>query len=306
MRRNFIISIDLGGTNLKSALLTTGYQIKDRDLLSTRRFNRKEDLTCGILHSINYLREKNNIKKSLILGVGLGLPGPVDAKRGIVHFFPNIPGWKEVCFKRILSQRLDLPVFLDNDAKLMALAEYKLGAAKGFKNSLCLTLGTGVGGGLILDGKLYRGANNASGEIGHLPIDEEGPQCNCGGSACLEAFIGNANIMREGRIAFGCDISLEELGVMAKNGNKKARDIWLKVGGRLGVALTAAVNLLNLDAVIIGGGIANVGRILFDTVKRTVTQRAMTVQAANVRILKAKLGNNAGLIGAAVLVKEST
>jgi len=191
MPSKFIIGIDLGGTNLKIALLDLRYQIKDKEVLNTQKFIKKENLICAIIDSINKIIENNKLSRANILGVGLGLPGPIDYEKGIVHFFPNIPGWREVKLKTILERKLRLPVFVDNDAKLMSLAEYKLGAAKGSRNTVCITLGTGVGGGIIINGSLYRGVSNASGEIGHMPINEKGPRCNCGGRACLETYIGN-------------------------------------------------------------------------------------------------------------------
>ncbi len=288
---------------MKIALLNLDFKIIHKEILRTRKFFRKENLISAIVNSVNVILETNGLKKSDILGIGLGLPGPVDEKNGIVHFFPNLPGWKEVKLKKILNKRLRLPVFLDNDAKLMTLAEYKLGAARGFKNSLCITLGTGVGGGLIIGNSLYRGKNNASAEIGHIAINEKGPRCNCGGRACLEAYIGNSKIMQEASKLFRRDVSLEELSDLAKRQNKQALRIWSKVARRLGLALAGVVNLLNLDAIIIGGGVANAGKILLDRVKRTINEQAMSVQAKQVKIFKAKLSNDAGLIGAAILVK---
>jgi len=304
MAKKFIISIDLGGTNLKVALLDLNCQIKDKEVLSTRSFLEKGDLILGIAHSVNRFIKYNNLNKAQILGVGLGLPGPIDAKNGIVHFFPNIPGWKEVKLRDILRKNLGLPVFIDNDAKLMSLAEFKMGAAKGFNNILCMTLGTGIGGGLIINSRLYRGFNNAAGEIGHLPINENGPDCNCGSSGCLEAYVGNNRIIAEAKKAFKRDISLEELSRLADKHNRIAMDVWHKAGRHLGFALAGVVNLLNLDAIVIGGGVAKAGNVLFDSIIKTLKNQAMSVQAKRVKILKAKLGNEAGLIGSAIMVKE--
>lgn len=304
MNRKFIIGIDLGGTNLKVALLDLDNKIRDKKILSTRSFSKKESLISAIIDSINRILIYNKLNKTHILGIGLGLPGPINVKQGIVHFLPNIPGWKEVNLKDILEQRLKLPVFMDNDAKLMSLAESKIGAAKGFKNVVCLTLGTGVGGGIIIDRALYRGSTFASGEIGHIPINEIGPRCNCGGIACLEAYIGNNRILKEARQLFGRDISLEELSSLAKKRHKKALRLWSKVARHLGIGLVGIVNLLNPDAIVIGGGVAGAGSILFDKVRETIRRQAMAVQAKHVKVIKAKLGNDAGLIGAAILVKE--
>lgn len=304
MSKKFVIGIDLGGTNLKIALFNLSYKIIDKQVLNTRFFTKKEELILAVLKGIEGILAKNGLSKNDLIGAGVGLPGPVDNNLGIVHFMPNIPGWKEVKLKKLLGAKLRIPVFIDNDAKLMALAEYKLGNARRFKNVLCLTLGTGVGGGIIINGSLYRGANNAAGEIGHLPLNEEGHSCNCGAKACLETYVGNNMIMHEAAKMFKRPVSLIELSAKAQKRNKYALKIWQNVGMRIGLAIAAVVTLLNLDAVIIGGGVANAGNVLFEPLKKALRNRAMPVQASHVKIFKAKLGENAGLFGAAVLVKE--
>jgi len=304
MAAKFAVSIDVGGTNLRVALLDLRYRVIDKRVLDTGAFSLKDTLIAAIISSVKKIIAGNRLRNKDILGVGLGLPGPTDERRGIVHFLPNIPGWRKVNLKRILEKALKLPVFLDNDAKLMALAESRIGATAGFKNALCLTLGTGVGAGIIIEGKLYRGDDNASAEIGHLPINEIGPGCNCGGRACLETYIGNKRILRQARFLFKRQISLEELSSLAKRGDKKATALWQEVGGHLGVALAGAINLLNPGCIVIGGGISGAGKILFDKVKQVIAARAMKVQSGRVRVFRARLGNDSGLIGAAIMVKE--
>jgi glucokinase len=304
MNSKFIIGIDLGGTKIKAALLNTRLQIQAHKAFVTNSFESKGLLIKGIADIVAGLIKENGLKRENILGLGVGMAGPVDSQNGRVHFLPNISGWENVPLAAILRDKLKLPVFLDNDAKLMALAEYNSGKARFAKNALCITLGTGVGGGLILNGELFRGLDNAAGEIGHLPINVSGPDCACGGKACLEAYVGNKRILALAKKVFQREISLEELSRLAALRNKKAVSVWLQVGEYLGVALSAAVNLLNLDAIIIGGGVADAGKVLFEQVKRTIHSRAMPVQSKRVKILKAGLGNHAGMIGAGVLVKE--
>lgn len=305
MSEKFIIGIDLGGTNLKIALIDRGFKIRHHAVLNTQACGNKNSLIETIVKSVDKIIFLNKLSKRDISGIGLGLPGPVDARKGVVHFFPNIPGWKSVQLKDILEAKTGIKVLLDNDAKLMALAEFTLGAAKGSSSAMCVTLGTGVGGGLIIDGKVYRGVSNAAGEIGHMPINLNGPVCSCGGKACLEKYIGNSVILKEARRSFRRDISLEELSSLAKKGNARARAIWSRVGECLGVALTQVVNLLNPDCIVIGGGVANAGEVLFSRVRQTIKIRSMSVQSGQVRIKKAVLGSDAGVIGAAILVKGS-
>ena len=306
MAPHYCIAIDLGGTNLKTALLDPRYNILDRYLLFTGNFSRKADLIQAITFCVETIISRNKLNKKNIAGLGLGLPGPIDVEKKVVHFFPNIPGWKHVALGRILEQKFMVPVFLDNDAKLMALAEHRLGAARGFKDAVCITLGTGVGGGIIIGGRLYRGRDNASSEIGHIPINETGPFCNCGGRACVEAYIGNRRIAQEARRIFGRDIPLEEISRRARAGDHKARALWRTVGTRLGIMLAGVVNMLNPQVIVIGGGVAGAGAVLFERVREVVSARAMAVQSRKLKIVRAKLGNDAGLIGAAIMVRERT
>jgi len=304
MKKNFIVAIDLGGTNLKVALLNSRYRILHKEILPTGNFIHKQDLIKGIVCAVKNILKSNRLCAKNILGLGVGVPGPVDIEAGRVYFLPNIPGWRDVPLKNILNKILGMPVVVDNDAKLMCLAEHRLGAAKNTRNALCITLGTGVGGGLIIGGKLYRGSSGAAGEIGHLPINEGGARCNCGNRGCLETYIGNRNIMRQAKKVFKQLKSPEELSRLAEQGNQKALALWSGVGEHLGNALVGAVNILNPDCIVVGGGVSAAGKVLLDRVRRVVRKRAMSVQAKKVKILRAKLGNDAGLVGAAILVKE--
>lgn len=304
MSKNFIIGIDLGGTNLKIALLDLRAKIIRKDLLNTRNFTSKDKLIRAIVNSVEKIIKEKKIQKSQVLGLGLGLPGLVDIELGLVHFLPNIPGFKNVNLRQILEKEIGLPVFIDNDANLMCLAEFKLGSAKGAKNAVCLTLGTGVGGGIIINRQLYRGTAFAAGEIGHMPVNEIGPRCNCAGLACLEAYIGNTRILSAAKKVFKRPVPLEELSRLASTGNQPATRLWEDVGLHLGVVLTGVINLLNPDCVVIGGGVAKAGKILFDKINLVVRKRAMPVQAKAVKIVPAMLGSDAGMIGAGLLVRE--
>jgi glucokinase len=302
---HYIIGIDLGGTNVRLALFKRASKhIISQVRFPTKAFATKRLLFEKIARLIQSLISVKGLKNSEILGVGIGVPGPVDYQRGLVYYLPNIPGWNNVPLRRMLANKLKLPVFVDNDVKLMALAEHRFGAARNIADCICLTLGTGVGGALIIDGKLFRGASSAAGEIGHLPVALHGPHCACGGRACLERFIGNRIILAKARQIFGRSITLEELSSMARKGNKQAVSIWGHVGFVLGVALSGLINVFNPQRIIIGGGLANAGSILFNAVRRSVSIRAMQPQAKTVSIVRARLGENAGLIGASVLVSR--
>lgn len=300
----YIVSVDLGGTNLKVGLFNQKIKLKDRLSLSTKSFARRQDLIRSISDSIGSVTRRNRLSNNNILGIGLGLPGPTDYQKGVVHFFPNIPGWKNVNLKKILARRLKKKLYFENDANLMALAEFKMGAAKGEKNVVALTLGTGVGAGIIIGGRLYRGESFAAGEIGHIPLNEKGPLCTCGGQACIERYIGNQEIINQAKQVFKRKLGLEELSQLARQGNPKAIKIWQRTGQRLGVTLSGVVNLLNPDCIVIGGGVSKAGKVLYDSVKQTIRKRAMPIQSKHVKILRSKLGTDAGIIGAAIVVKH--
>ncbi len=157
---------------------------------------------------------------------------------------------------------------------------------------------------MIIEGKLYRGSSYAAGEIGHMPINVKGRACNCGGSACLESYIGNRRIASVVKKVFKKDIPLEQLSRMAAKNDLRAVKVWEDVGAKLGSALVAVVNLLNPDRIVIGGGVANAGKVLFSKIEEVIISRAMVVQASEVKVFKAKLGNDSGMLGAALLVKE--
>ncbi|MDD4910472.1 MAG: ROK family protein [Candidatus Omnitrophica bacterium] len=304
MPKKFIFSVDLGGTNLKSALFDERLKLLVKTVYSTSRYRSKARLINIIIETINSFISKSGLSKGSLLGVGLGVPGPVDYEKGVVHFFPNIPGWKDVPLAKLLSRKTGLPVIIDNDVNLMCLAEGRFGAAASARNALCITLGTGVGGGILIGGRLYRGSSYLAGEIGHMPLNLDGPRCNCGGRACLERYVGNRYIALYARKAFGRQVSLEELSVLGRKGDKKAIRVWRGIGEYLGVALSSAVNLLNPDTIVIGGGVAEAGEVLFKQVRRIIAERAMPDSAKAVRVVRAELGSDAGLKGAALLVKD--
>jgi glucokinase len=303
MAKDYCIGVDLGATNIKIGLLKN-QKIISKKVLPTQSFTSQKNLIEGVCRQIRQSVSQAGMALSDISGIGIGLPGPVDSERGIVHFFPNIRGWRKVALREIMRKKMRLPVAIDNDANVMTLAEARIGAARGKRNVVGLTLGTGVGGGIIVDGKLYRGSGLVAGEIGHIPLNERGPRCNCGGTACLERYIGNRYLLENARRASGPGITLEGLSLLASRGNGKAIAVWKEMAGHLGVALSGIINFFNPDTVVIGGGVANAGRIILDRVRRVVKERAMPTQAKTVKIVKARLGSDAGMIGAGILLQE--
>jgi glucokinase len=236
-------------------------------------------------------------------------------ERGFVYFFPNIPGWKNTPLKALLEKRLKLPVFVDNDASVMALAEFEFGAGRGAKNVIALTLGTGVGGGLVIDGKLFHGPRYSAAEIGHLVINEDGPRCGCGSRGCVETYVGSGYFVCEvkRRLKKGAQSVLKKwvkegremtpllAAQAARRGDVFSKKIWQETGAHLGTALAGLLNILNPEKIILGGGIAQNGGLLFRPLRAALNKKAFPIAARSVRVVPAKLGVDAGLIGAAAL-----
>ncbi len=308
MRSNqFVLGIDVGATNIKFGLVDSSGKITATSHLVTRDFlSHKTKLINALLDECAILFKKNRFNINNLLGVGVGLPGLVDVTRGIVRFLPNIPGWKDVPLKKIMEEKLRIPIFLDNDVNLITLGEWKFGAGRGIPNMVCVALGTGVGSGLILDNKLYRGEGFTAGELGHVPLNEKGPKCNCGGWACLEQYVGNKPLQKKAAGLFKDNrIQLEEVDRLAEQGNPKALKFWHQIAEQIGCGLVSVVNLLNPRRIIIGGGVSNAYRHIFPVIRETIRKRAMSVPARMVEVVRAQLGNKAGLLGAYALVNDA-
>jgi glucokinase len=319
--KKWAIGVDLGGTYTKLALVDNSGRIRRKGKLPTAAYKTKEALLRAIVDGISAILKDNRLSLKDLAGVGIGVPGLVAFERGFVYNLTNIPGWKNVRLKKILEAMLSvsgrkIPVLVDNDVNLMALGESRFGAGRGAKNLVCVTLGTGVGGGIIINGDLYRGTSSAAGEIGHMPLKEEGLKCNCGSFGCLERYVGNKYIVDEikDKIRSGRPTKIRELvkgglslitpetiSKAAKNKDALAIECWRRAGKRIGVALSGVINLLNPEKIIIGGGMAEAGEALFSAIRDTVNERALPVSRGAVKIVKAKLGNDAGMTGAAAL-----
>lgn len=310
------VGVDVGGTFVKLGLVR-GARILAEDSFPTALYARSPRLLEDTL--VRAIRVLRAGFKGKVTGVGVGIPGLVEYPEGIVRSCVNLRGWARVPLRRNLRRRLGLPVRVDNDVHAMTLAEWKHGAGRGARNLLCVTLGTGVGGGLVLNGSLYRSRKGPAGEIGHLPLGEKGPACFCGGRACLERYVGNREVIRQvrRRIAGGARsripalvdgwlerITPEVIDRACELGDRLARETWRRAGERIGLILVDTVNLLNPDRIVIGGGLAKAGHWLFDPIRETVRRRAMR-GIGRVPIVPAKLGTSAGIIGAALLTRES-
>ena len=305
--RGYTVGVDVGGTNIKFGLVNSQGKVVARYHLNTKSYGlRKNELVKVLVGAIDALLKENNISRNHVAGIGIGLPGLIDPVKGVVHFLPNIPGWRKVPLKNIFEKGLGIKTFLENDVNLITLGEWKFGAGRGAKNMVCMTLGTGVGGGLIFNNRLYRGEGFVAGEIGHMPLNENGSDCGCGGYACLERYVGNRYILKKAAKIFRRPtIDFPDIRRLSRQGDKRARLFWKEMATHIGNGLVGIVNLLNPTLIVIGGGVSNNYRFLFPTIRRVIKKRAMPVQASMVKIVRAKLGDEAGIIGANVLVHHA-
>lgn len=294
--KKYILGIDVGGTNVNLGVINRNGSIIARHHFPTQKYSRtKNRLIDAIAMYAQELLDENSIDKKNISGVGMGLPGLVDPVKGVVKYLPNIPGWREVPLAKILKSKLRLPVYIDNDVNMITLAEWKYGEAKGCKNFLCITLGTGVGGGLILNNELYRGEGYVAGEIGHMPLEDK----------ILEAYVGNVPLQeRAAKLFKNKNIELDEVFELAKMGNVLALELWQEAGTHIGNVLAGVVNLLNVRLIVIGGGVSSNFRFLAPAIRKAIQARSMKVQASMVKVVRSKLVDDAGLIGAQILVNE--
>ena len=303
------IGIDFGGTSIKLGLVRAGVLTHRAQSLPTAAFDSAPALLAGIFNAVEALRAL----EPGVAAIGAGLPGMVDTKDGLVHHLTNVPGWVNIPLRDLLSRRTGLPAVVENDANAMTYAEWKYGAGRGRANVVCVTLGTGVGGGLILDGKLYRGSRFGAGEIGNMSIDYQGHPYVYGNFGALERYVGNHWIAQRavvhyegaGQVRTLADCTPALLAAAALADDAVARRLWEETGVMLGAALADVVWLLNPDAIVLGGGVAQAGELIFEPVRRTIRERTSPVFYERLEILPAVLGNDAGLIGCGALAADA-
>ena len=310
-----IVGLDLGGTFIKAGLVSKEGEILDKREIPTPVKEGREKIISVMVEVARLFLE--NQSEGEVIGIGIGTPGLVD-EDGRVFQAPNLPGWENFNLKEIFEEKFSLPVEVENDVNTIAWGEYKFGSGKGYSTVICITLGTGLGGGIILNDSLLRGSKYSAVEIGHIPISYNGPRCKCGNIGCIERYVGAEYIveMAKERLKSRKSIITELVGgdlekitpkIISEayhKGDKLAEEIWIEVGVYLGTLFSGLVNLLNPQIIIVGGGIAQVGEILFSTVKRTIDERCFSLLSKDVKVVPAKLGKDAGIIAAASLILE--
>lgn len=306
------IGIDLGGTKIGAGLIDIQGHVLASDYRKTHAKSGRDAVIARIVEAAHAVMEQASIDADGVSGIGIGAPGPLDIPNGILTEPPNLPGWHNVPLKQIIEEALDISTYLENDANAAAIGEYLYGAGKGTRHMIYVTVSTGIGGGMILDGQIYHGTSGGAGEIGHMTILPNGPHCGCGNRGCLEALASGTGIAREGQelITRGAPTLIAKLAgqepVSAKvvvnamhQGDPYAQEIVMQALYYLGIGMANLANLFNPQMIVIGGGLSNLGDMMLDAVQRSIDYHAFPLAARQVRVTFAKLGSNVGIIGAA-------
>lgn len=303
------IGIDFGGTSVKLGVCRGDELLVTDEPIPTTQFHGPAALIGEMAARVAKLQQTY----PAICAIGVGVPGLVDFDHGFVHELTNVPGWKHVPLKAILGEKTGLPVLVENDANAMTYAEFRHGAARGLKNVIGMTLGTGIGGGLVLDGKMFRGSGFVAGEIGQMSIDYNGKAGHYGNLGALEKYTGNQQIAEHAVLRYSeagiekdiADCTPKKIADAAQAGDDIARQIWAEVADWLGTAISSIAWLLNPDAFVIGGGVAQAGDLIFNPLKNKVQSMLSTVVWERLQILPARFSNEAGIIGNAALAADA-
>jgi len=294
-----VIGVDVGGTKILAGIFDAGGNVLERVQIASPT-DSAEELLAGVEQVVEKLLGPE------IGAIGFGIPANIDQRSGIVLGSANLP-LRGVYFDRRMRQRFELPVRVDNDANLAAIAEWKAGVGRGTSDLVMLTLGTGVGGGLILGGKPYRGSVGGGAELGHMVILHDGPRCqgNCSGYGHLEVLTSGRAAALAAREELGLDIDARELVALADAGDEPARALLRKMGERLGSALGSIVNIFNPELIIIGGGFAAAGELILAPARERMARESLPGMAELTRVVLAELGPDAGMIGASFVAFEA-
>ena len=303
-----VLGIDFGGTSVKFGVVVGTEIVSSPAPIPTQNFEGSEPLIEEICQVIETVKAEY----PELAAIGAGVPGFVNFEKGIISNLTNVNGWKNIPLKEILTQKTGLPVTVDNDANAMAYAEWKLGAGQGYENLVCLTLGTGVGGGIIANNQMLRGANFGAGELGQTSIDFRGRLGTYGNSGALEEYIGNREIIQEairfykhaGESKTAAELTPADLSKLAAYDDETALQVWDWVAEKLACTLMNCCYLLNPSAFIIGGGISKAGDLIFNPLREKLERSLTGPHLDNLQILSAKFGNEAGIIGCSAIALE--
>jgi glucokinase len=318
-RKQAVLAVDIGGTKTIVAVVEASGKIISRKYYMTLADTGPRVVIRRLSSAINKSIDQARSQNTQLIGIGLGVAGVVNSKKGIISTSPNLPGWRNVLIQSSIAEISGLDTYLINDANAAALGEHWFGAGSGFDNMLYITVSTGIGGGIIINNKLYSGTDGCAGEWGHMTVVPEGPKCHCGNFGCLESLASGWAIAREavervnrGESSFMTElvegqienISAEIVSSAARNGDRLACEIVARAANYLGIGLANLVNIFNPAVIVVGGGLSKMGDMMLKPARQVVHQRAFRMPAKTVRIVRARLGANAGIVGASAYVFE--
>ncbi|MCX4735496.1 ROK family transcriptional regulator [Streptomyces sp. NBC_01363] len=297
-----VIGVDFGHTHLRVAVGNLAHQVLaeeaeplDVDASSAQGFGRAEQL-------VRRLIETTGISPDKVIGVGLGVPGPIDVESGTLGSTSILPGWTGINPSNELAGRLGVPVYVDNDANLGALGELVWGSGRGVRDLAYIKVASGVGAGLVIDGRIYRGPGGTAGEIGHITLDESGPVCRCGNRGCLETFTAARYVLPLLQPSHGSDLTMERVVQLARDGDPGCRRVIGDVGRHIGSGVANLCNLLNPSRVVLGGSLAEAGELVLSPIRDSVSRYAIPSAARQLSVLPGALGGRAEVLGALALV----
>lgn len=314
-----VLAIDLGGTQIRAALVTPDLAVHARRAIATADERGVQSVVariCELAATVRADAAADGLPPPI--GIGISSPGPLDPWRGLVVAPPNLAGWRDVPLAAAVQEALDLPTFLERDTNVAVLAECRYGAAKGTRNAIYITVSTGIGGGIVSDGRPIIGPDGTAGEVGHMTVDIDGPECACGGSGHVEAIASGTALAQAARAllsgsrapvlarlaASGEEVDAELLSRAADEGDEASLEVLDRAWLAIGAACASLVNLLNPEVIVFGGGIAEHRPRLLEVARDEILRRAFEVPARRVRVVLAELGDDVSLIGALPIVND--
>jgi glucokinase len=308
MEKKYIVGVDLGGTKINTALVNLEGSIVKEVTVKTEADKGEDVVMEKLLKTIDEVLEGINLDE--VKSIGIGSPGPLDIEKGLIVYTPNLP-FKNFNIVEPVKKKYELDTYLDNDANVATLSEFMFGAGKGTKNMVFITVSTGIGGGAIINGGLFRGSTSNALEIGHITVMKGGPRCGCGNTGCAEALASGTAIMKRAKEALESkvetalrdyeEITAREVFLEAEKGDKVSKDILNESLSYLGIAVANIANTLDPDKIVIGGGVSEAGKIVFDKIEEEMERRCLRTIYDHCNVEKALLGGKAGVLGAAAL-----
>jgi len=309
---SYAVGIDLGGTNIKGGVVRRDGAVALKKSIKTEAGAGVEHVIRRIADLANGLLAESGTDQADVAGVGVGAPGPLDSRTGVILDAPNLH-WRDVPLRDLLEPLVEMPVFVENDANAAAYGESWVGAARNSKCTVLLTLGTGIGGGIVINGELWRGVTDTAAELGHMVINYDGPVCGCGTRGCIEAYASAPAVARrmkeavvsgrdsslKGRILAGEEVDSKMIHEAAVAGDALSREVMEETGRLLGVAVASLVNIFNPDYVVLHGGMVNAGEMLLGPLREEMAGRCFEASRRGLRLLPSALTGDAGIVGAA-------